>query len=302
MAVFLAAAPIIVVLVALGILRWSAALAGAAAFLIALVLSLVAFDLTAGVEAPISQIAAAAAGALGEALHAAATILWIIFPALSIYELQRRTGAIDRIRKALVGLTDDRRIQAILIAWFFGLFMEGAAGFGTPVALAAPLLVGLGFAPVRAVALALIGHAAGVSFGAVGTPVFAQVEITGLPAGDIAAATAGLHAVLGMILVLFLVRLAGKGPLTARDFGWGAIAGVCFLAPYLGLAIFAGPELPTLGGALFGAVLFVAILRRRQPGVAAIGDPGVSWRIWRPIWSYSSSCWRPVSSRRCRNT
>jgi lactate permease len=273
MAVVLAAAPIIVVLVALGILRWSAAVAGAAAFLIALVLSLVAFDLTAGVAAPISQ-AAAAAGALGEALHSAATILWIIFPALSIYELQRRTGAIDRIRKALVGLTDDRRIQAILIAWFFGLFMEGAAGFGTPVALAAPLLVGLGFAPVRAVALALIGHAAGVSFGAVGTPVFAQVEVSGLPAGDIAVATAGLHAVLGMILVVFLVRLAGKGPLDARDIGWGAVAGLCFFAPYLGLAIFAGPELPTLGGALLGAVLFVAILRRRQPGMAAIGDPG----------------------------
>ena len=94
-------------------------------------------------------------------------------------------------------MTEDRRLQAILIGWFFGLFIEGAAGFGTPVALAAPLLVGLGYAPVRAVSLALLGHAAGVSFGAVGTPTLAQLEVSGLEARAVAGRVALLHAALG---------------------------------------------------------------------------------------------------------
>ena len=152
-----------------------------------LVLAATVFDLA--VDAPGSDLRAGL-GAFAEALHATGTILWIILPALAIFEFPTRAGAIERIRNTLVALTDERRIQAILIAWFFGLFMEGAAGFGTPVALAAPQLVGLGYAPVRAVALALLGHAAGVSFGAVGTPVLAQVEAAGLAGGEIATGTA----------------------------------------------------------------------------------------------------------------
>jgi lactate permease len=255
----------------MGALRWSAARAGGAAVLAALLIALIAFDLAATATIPVSQTQALA-GALGEALHTTATILWIIFPALSIYEFQRRTGAVDRIRNALVGLTDDRRIQAVLIAWFFGLFMEGAAGFGTPVALAAPLLVGLGFAPVTAVALALIGHAAGVSFGAVGTPVFAQAEITNIAAADIGAATAVLHALFGMILLIFLIRLASDGARAPRIIGWSALAGLCFLLPFFALALLAGPELPTLGGALLGGLAFIMILRRRLPATA-LGEP-----------------------------
>jgi lactate permease len=267
MALVAAGAPLIVVIIGMGVLRWSAAAAGATGFLTALVVSLQAFDLTATAPATVGP-AQAAGGALAEALHSAATILWIILPALSIYELQRRTGALERIRDALVGLSGDRVIQAVLIAWFFGLFMEGAAGFGTPVALAAPLLVGLGYAPVTAVALALVGHAAGVSFGAVGTPIFAQAEITGISPHEIGVPTALLHAALGVLLLLFVMRIAG-GAVTLRNTVWAAVAGACFLVPFLALAVLAGPELPTLGGALIGAILFVVILRWHMPKQAA---------------------------------
>jgi lactate permease len=143
--------------------------------------------------------------------------------------------------------------------------MEGAAGFGTPVALAAPLLVGLGYGPVRAVTLALLGHAAGVSFGALGTPVLAQVELAGVAAGDVAVRTAGLHALAGPVLLLLMVRLAGDTPLTRSDLAWSGLAALCFFAPSLVLAYLAGPELPTLGGALLGTVGFVILLRRRRP-------------------------------------
>ena len=161
MTALIAATPLAVVLLAMGALHHPAAIAGTAGLVVALLLGVTIWEPAAGSPDTLRL----SLGAAAEALHATAAILWIILPALSLYEYQRRTGAIDRIRAALTALTDDRRLQVILIAWFFGLFMEGAAGFGTPVALCAPLLVGLGYTPVRAVALALLGHGAGVSFG-----------------------------------------------------------------------------------------------------------------------------------------
>lgn len=253
----IAAAPLAIVLLAMGALHRPAAVAGAAGLAAALLLGVTIWQPTAG---PTDSLRLWA-GAASEAVHATAAILWIILPALSLYEYQRRTGAIDRIRAALTALTDDRRLQVILIAWFFGLFMEGAAGFGTPVALCAPLLVGLGYSPVRAVALALLGHAAGVSFGAVGTPVLAQVELASLPAVELATATALLNALAGPIVVLLLVRLAGDGPLGGADLRRAALAWACFFVPFLLLAVLTGPELPTLGGALLGGFTFIAGLR-----------------------------------------
>ena len=257
-----AALPLALVLVLMIGRGWPAAHAGVAGLGLAAALALTLFGIGAGTHPGVG-----AGGVLGgsslEALFTAATILWIIFPALAIYELQVRSGAFDVIRAGLAGLSADPRIQALLVAWFFALFMEGAAGFGTPVALAAPLLVSLGFSPVKAVALALIGHAAGVSFGAVGTPVLAQASLVELSASEIARATGLLHGVLGVILTLFLVRLSGEDPPTAQQWGWGAVAAACFLVPYVGLAVVVGPELPTLGGALIGGACFVLVLRRK---------------------------------------
>jgi lactate permease len=262
MMVLLAASPIAVVLLAMGMLRWGAAPAGAAGLAVALILAVTVFDFTASTGDAATRHQAAA-GAIAEALHGAAVILWIIFPALAIYELQRRTGALDRIRTMLSHLSDDLLVQVLLTAWFFGLFMEGAAGFGTPVALAAPILVGIGIHPAKAVALALICHAAGVSFGAVGTPVFAQAEITGIDAAAIGAATAPFHALLGVILLFFAARLTGAG-LTLRTVTITCFAAACFFIPYLSLALLAGPELPTLGGALIGGTVFAAVMRSRD--------------------------------------
>jgi lactate permease len=259
--------------------HWSAAAAGAVGLALALALALAVFDI--GAEVGLGP-GPALLGAGAEALHNAATILWIIFPALALHEFQRRTGAVDRIRATLAGLTEDRRLQALLIAWFFALFAEGAAGFGTPVALAAPLLVGLGFAPVRAVALALLGHAAGVSFGAVGTPVLAQAELTGIPARDIAAGAALMHALLGWILLVALMRLAADGESRGPVFGWTLLAGAAFFAPSLVLATLAGPELATLGGALVGAFVFAGFLWPRRPSGAAPVQAGALLRDLAP--------------------
>ena len=254
-----AALPLAIVLAAMGVARLSAARAGALGLVAALAVALAVFELPGGAGPGL-------AGAGAEALSSTVTILWIVLPALALYEFQSRIGALERIRDALTGLTASRRLQAILIAWFFGLFMEGAAGFGTPVALAAPLLVGLGYPPVRAVVLALLGHAAGVSFGAVGTPTLAQIDLTGLSPTALAGTVALMHALVSPLLLLATVVLAGEGRPGRAELGWTALAWLCFALPSVALAALTGPELPSLGGALIGLLVFAALLARRGGG------------------------------------
>lgn len=255
----IAAAPILAVLVLMVGFGRSAALAGMAGLGLTVVLAVATFGLGG----------AALLGAGLEGLFLAATILWILLPALAIHGLQEARGALATLRDALARVASGTALQTILIGWFFGLFMEGAAGFGTPVALAAPLLVALGVEPARAVAIALIGHSVGVSFGAVGTPVIAQVELVPQGEAAIAAATAPIHGALGVILMVALLLSAG-----AAAWGWGVLGAALFLAPMVALAVLVGPELPTLGGALVGGAAFVAAVRRFGPPRDGEAVPG----------------------------
>ncbi|HKK29806.1 MAG TPA: L-lactate permease [Alphaproteobacteria bacterium] len=274
-----ALAPIILILVLMIGMRWSAAAAGVAGLAATLAIALGPFEYGTTMLPELGP-APAVAGVFAEALFIAATILWIVFPALCIYELQLRSGAFDLLREAVGRLSGDRRILALLIAWFFALFLEGAAGFGTPIALAAPILVGLGFAPVPALTLVLIGHAAGVSFGAIGTPVLPQMAATGFTALQLSSATGLLHGALGWILLVFVVVLAGNttsGDRRAKPWLWAGGAAVLFLLPFMAFAFLVGPELPTIGGALVGSAVFVALLRRWGPKrVDADTPPGAA--------------------------
>jgi lactate permease len=272
----LAFAPIALILALMLGARWSAARAGLAGLALTLVIALAAFGYGGGARFE------AIAGALLEAGFIAATILWIIFPALCIHELQVGSGRLGILQRAIDRLSPDPRIKAILIGWFLALFLEGAAGFGTPIALTAPILVSVGFSPVQALSIALVGHAAGVSFGAVGTPILPQVAATSLSGEAIGRGTAQLHALLGWLLLALMVRLARVGSQeweTSSIWGWAALAGAVFLLPSWLLARFVGPELPTLGGALIGATLFAALLHvRRNVGTGAVvaGDDRAS--------------------------
>jgi lactate permease len=272
----LAAAPIALILVLMLAARRSAAVAGGAA--LALALALLALDggftlavpVEPGDAAPAPAAAAvplrALAGVFAEGGFLTLTILWILGPALALHRLQQTGGAVDALRDGLARLAPAPALQALLIGWLLALFFEGAAGFGTPVALAAPLLVGLGFAPVPAVVLALLGHAAGVSFGALGTPVLAQAGLTGLDPVAIAGRTALMHTLLGGFLMVFFVHaLAVDGHRPAAR--WAALAAAGFLLPSLGIAAWLGPELATIGAAIIGGALFVASLRRSAVAV-----------------------------------
>lgn len=264
----LASLPIGIVVIAMAGLHWRAANAGLLGLAVALLLGLTVFGLGQEGLAGIGPVRATG-GAMLEALFTTATILWIIFPALCIYEVQQRSGAFDVIRGALARLSDDPRILVLLVAWFFGLFMEGVAGFGTPVALAAPILVGLGFSPIKALTLALVGHAAGVSFGAIGTPVLPQMTATDLSGTALAQPAALLHGLLGWSLVTVLFIMAKPGRPALREWRWPALATAAFFVPSVALAVFVGPELPTVGGAIIGGGIFALLVRRSGGGANA---------------------------------
>lgn len=268
MLALLAAAPVLLVLVLMTVVGWSAARAGTVTAVVALVVAVVAFGF--GRAADAFTITIGTAGVLAEASFIALTVIGIIGPALGIHQLQQRTGASVRLRTGLSRLHPDPRLGALVVAWFFALFLEGAAGFGTPVALAAPFLVAVGMPPVHAVAAALIGHAAGVSFGAIGTPVLAQSALVEFTGAELARATVPYHVILGVVLTAAVVLIVGRGFGDTKGlWGWGLLAAVCFLVPYGLIATFVGPELPTLGGALIGVSIFALVLSSRASLSAA---------------------------------
>lgn len=273
MLIALAALPIALILALMLGAGWSAARAGLAGLATTLLVAWLAFGYGTRVLADLGP-ALATGGALAEAGFTALTILWIIFPALCIHQLQQRSGALGTLQDAMARLSADPGVVALLIAWFFALFIEGAAGFGTSAALAAPFLVSAGFDRVKAVTIALIGHSVGVSFGAVGTPIVPQVGL-GFGGVELAAATSLYHGVLGWLMALVVMRLATP-PGHRTAWGLALAAAALFLGPMVLLAHLVGPELPTLGGALVGGLAFVALVRRSAPAPAT-ARPGTLW-------------------------
>ncbi|MGY6588008.1 MAG: L-lactate permease [Wenzhouxiangella sp.] len=271
MTALLAAGPILSILILMLGLRWSAARAGTASLLVTALLAVFVFGYGQDLRADIG-VAAAVAGSLAEATWISLTILWIIFAALCIFELQSRNGGLAGIRQSLARLSQDPRLSAFMVAWFFALFMEGAAGFGTSAALAAPFLVSAGYRPVEAVAIALVGHALGVTFGAVGTPILPQLAVTPFEAQSLAAAVVPYAAItglfLGAVVTTMITRGAPGSPITRpRFWTWGLTGSLLFLLPYCLIALMLGPELPTLVGALAGAMIFVLALKLRSATV-----------------------------------
>src|SRR5688572_7320636 len=173
-----AAVPVVVLL---GLLAFFHVRAHVAA-LVALATSLAIAVFVYGMPAKLAGMSAVNGAAYG-----LFPIGWIVLCAIFVYDITVHTGQFEIIKQSVAGLADDRRIQALLIAFSFGAFIEGAAGFGTPVAISAAMLIGLGFRPLQAAGLALIGNTAPVAYGALGTPIIALARVTGLPLEDLSA-------------------------------------------------------------------------------------------------------------------
>ncbi len=202
-------------------------------------------------------------------------VLIIIWGAILILNTLRQSGAMTTINNSFRGISSDRRIQTIIIAWMFGAFIEGAAGFGTPAALAAPLLVGLGFPPLAAAMVALITNSTPVAFGAVGTPIFGAMSTIATNLSALGADSAHfqqlltrwvvlLHGVVGTFVPLLAVMLLTKFFGSKRSIKAGLqvapfaiFAGLAFTLPQAAVATLFGPELPSLLGAFIGLSIII---------------------------------------------
>jgi lactate permease len=252
----LAALPLLVLLVAMAGLRIKGHIAALAGLTTALAVALVVFHMPA-------RLALLATG-LG-AGYGLFPICWIVVPVLFLYQLTVRSGRFAQLQDCLVGVTPDGRLQLLLIAFAFGAFFEGAAGFGTPVAVCGTILIGLGFPPLQAAGLALLANTAPVAFGALGTPIVALHGVTGLD-------TLLLARVIGRLLTPFCVivpfwliwAFAGFGAMLEI---WPAVlvAGATFGATQLFVATFHGPWLVDIAASVISMGVLIAFFRVWKP-------------------------------------
>ncbi len=299
---FFAILPVFAVMFFLVVLRWPATKAMPVAYAMTLATALWLW------KVPFVQTAAASLRGVVIAL----TLLWIIFGAIVLLFTLKESGAAATIRRGFMDISRDRRVQVVIVAWLFGSFIEGASGFGTPAAVAGPLLLALGFPALAAVMTTLIIQSTPVSFGAVGTPILVgmaqslnvnNVESAVAAAGmtyaqfiyKIGVFTAIPHAIVGTLIPLIicgmLTRFFGKN----RSFREGLavwkfalFGGLAFTIPYVIVALVLGPEFPSLLGGLIGLAIVAPAARK---GFLAPAEP---WDFpprseWEHEWSGSFS-------------
>ena len=252
----IAAIPVAVLLIGLGIVRLRAHIAAGLGLIAALAIAIVAF----GMPTPMATKAAF----LG-ALTGLFPIGWIVLNVIFLHQLTTQNGSFRVLQESIAGITEDRRLQLLLIAFAFGAFFEGAAGFGTPVAVTAALLIGLGFSPLAASGLSLIANTAPVAYGALGTPIITLAKVHGYDVYEISAMV-GRQLPFFSVLVPFWLIWAFAGWRGMKEV-WPAIlvTGVSFAIPQFLVSNFIGPELVDVIAALCSMAALVAFLKVWQP-------------------------------------
>src|SRR6266581_1954082 len=257
----IAAIPVFVLLLLLGLWRkpaWIASLAGVAA---AAAVAFGAYGMHAGKLA--SAIGYGAAFGLFP-------IGWVVFTAILLYNITVQTGKFQLVKDSVGSLTEDRRLQALLIAFAFGAFIEGAAGFGTPVAVSAAMLTGLGFSPFYAAGICLLANTAPVAFGSIATPIMTLAGITGLPLDRLSAGVGRVCAPVSLIVPAYLVMVMGGWPALRGVLPAALLCGLSFAGTQFFVSNFIGPELTDILASL-----------------AAIGSLIVLFKLWQPKDSFT---------------
>jgi lactate permease len=251
-----AALPIVVLFLMLGVVRSPAWQAAASALFTALIVSIAAYGMPAKL-AIISTLYGAAYGLF--------PIAWIVFASIMLYRIAVDTGKFEIIKDSVGSLTDDRRLQAMFIAFSFGAFIEGAAGFGAPVAVSGAMLAGLGFNPFYAAGICLLANTAPVAFGSIGIPVTTLAAVTGLPVLPLSAMVGRMCAMISIIIPGYLiVVMAGRK--RAMEVLPAIIAcGVSFAAMQFFVSNYVGPELTDILSSLTCIVVMVAVLKLWKP-------------------------------------
>jgi len=251
-----AAIPIAVLFLMLGVLRKPAWMSALSALGSALVVALVVYGMPAQF-ALISTVYGAAYGLF--------PIAWIVFSSIMLYRLAVDTGKFEIIKDSVGSLTDDRRLQALFIAFSFGAFIEGAAGFGAPVAVSGAMLAGLGFDPFYAAGICLLANTAPVAFGSIGIPVITLANVTGLPVLTLSAMVGRLCAMISVIIPAYLIVVMA-GPARALEVLPAIVAcGVSFAGMQFFVSNFIGPDLTDIMSSLTCIVVMVAVLKLWRP-------------------------------------
>src|SRR5215472_9092807 len=268
LATLVAALPIVLLLGLLATGRVSAPRAALAGLLAAVAAAVLVF-VPPEVAEPGGSQAAWAGTVLTAAANGAAfgllPIGWIVLAAIFLYSLTVDTGQFEIVKHSVLALSDDRRVQALLIAFSFGAFIEGAAGFGTPVAISAALLMGAGFRPLHAAGLALLANTSPVAFGALGTPILILANVTGLDTGKLSAMAGRQLPFFSLLVPAWLVWvMAGwrgvLGVWPALAVAGGSFALVQFLTSNLH-----GPSLVDVAGGVVSLICLAVFLRFWQP-------------------------------------
>jgi lactate permease len=256
MSALVAAIPILVLFVMLGVMRKPAWMSALAALGSALVVALVVYRMPAQL-AIVSTLYGAAFGIF--------PISWIVFSSILLYRLAVDTGKFEIIKDSVGGLTNDRRLQAMFIAFSFGAFIEGAAGFGAPVAVSGAMLAGLGFSPFYAAGICLLANTAPVAFGSIGIPITTLANITGLPVLALSAMVGRLCAMISVIIPGYLIVVMA-GPRRALEVLPAILAcGISFAGVQFYVSNHMGPELTDIMSSLSCIGVMVLVLKFWKP-------------------------------------
>jgi len=252
--------PIVFFFLALAVFRLKGHVAGSITLALSIAVAIFAFQMPA-------DMAFAAAG-YGFA-YGLWPIAWIIVAAVFLYKLTVKSGQFEVIRSSVLSITDDQRLQVLLIGFAFGAFLEGAAGFGAPVAITAALLVGLGFNPLYAAGLCLIANTAPVAFGALGIPITVAGQVTGIDPFKIGAMTGRQLPFLSVLVPFWLVAMMDGWRGIKQTWPAALVAGVSFAITQYLTSNFIGPELPDITSALVSLISLTLFLKFWQPARAA---------------------------------
>jgi len=251
-----AAVPLIVLFVMLGALRKPAWMAAAAALTSAFVVAILVYRM------PLQLVVTSTVFGAAYGLF---PIAWIVFSSIMLYRLAVETGKFEIIKDSVGSLTDDRRLQAIFIAFSFGAFIEGAAGFGAPVAVSGAMLAGLGFSPFYAAGICLLANTAPVAFGSIGIPVTTLANVTGLPVMALSSMVGRLCAMISIIIPGYLIVVMTNRKKALEVLPAIVACGVSFAGVQFLVSNFVGPELTDIASSLTCIAVMVVVLKVWKP-------------------------------------
>ncbi|HEV7844897.1 MAG TPA: L-lactate permease [Thermoleophilaceae bacterium] len=266
--------PIVTLFVLLGGLKMKAQWAALISLGVAMAVALIVYGMPVG-----QTLLSASEGAV----FGFFPIMWIVIMALWVYNMTVETGHFAVLRRSFGSISEDQRVQAVIVAFCFGALMEALAGFGTPVAISSVMLIGLGFRPIKAASVALVANTAPVAFGAIAIPIVTLSEITGLDKGDLGAMVGRQTPFLALIVPLVLIAMVDGARGIRQTWPVAVVGGLAFAIGQFACSNYISVEVTDIVAALFSTACIVGLLRVWTPGEPLVADDsGGTGRLNRP--------------------